>query len=119
MLVSFEKQTDGPWRLFGSSRVARLIQKKSPLTQCSTCWDFHSEANCDRFPVCKRCGDKDHYTNDCQETDPKCVNCLAVHEADFDKCLARPRRIDRDLEEAHEEREGQGQAGRGWAVSLA
>lgn len=91
-LISFEKPTERTWRLFGASRLARLIQKKTPLSQRGRCWDFHSEATCEKTQRCRRCGGIDHDGTECRAADPRCVNCLAVHEADYEQCLARPRR---------------------------
>ncbi|KAJ6436239.1 DDE superfamily endonuclease [Purpureocillium lavendulum] len=60
LLVSFLKPTQKLWRLFGSSRLARYIDKPIAPSQCDKCWDFHARHSCDRRPSCKRCGKAQH-----------------------------------------------------------
>ena len=89
LLVSFLTPTQKPWRLFGSSRLARYIDKPIAPSQCDKCWDFHARHSCDRRPSCKRCGKPHHRDSNC--TAPtQCANCLGPHTADFTECPARP-----------------------------
>lgn len=90
VIVSFEKPISHSWRLFGVSQPARLIKKKSPLTQCTRCWDFHSTINCVRAVACAKCGSRDHTRDDC-EAAARCAGCLGPHAADFPSCPARPK----------------------------
>ncbi|KAJ6437095.1 reverse transcriptase [Purpureocillium lavendulum] len=89
LLVSFLKPTQKPWRLFGSSRLARYIDKPVAPRQCDKCWDFHARHSCDRRPSCKRCGKAGHDDSSCAAPE-QCGNCLGPHAADFLKCPARP-----------------------------
>ena len=89
LLVSFLAPTQKPWRLFGSSRLARYIDKPVAPSQCDKCWDFHARHSCDRRPSCKRCGKSHPHDSNC--TAPtQCANCLGPHTADFTECPARP-----------------------------
>ncbi len=89
LIVSFLEPTKKPWRLFGSSRLARYIDKPAVPSQCDKCWDFHGRHNCDRRPSCKRCGKVGHDDSSCAAPE-QCANCLGPHAADFLKCPARP-----------------------------
>lgn len=91
LIVSFLEPTQRPWRLFGSSRLARYIDKPSMPSQCDKCWDFHARHSCDRQPSCKRCGKNSHGSEACTAPE-QCANCLGPHAADFSKCPARPKR---------------------------
>jgi len=92
LLVSFLEPTKRRWRLFGCSRLARLIIKAPVLSQCENCWDYHSKYGCNREAHCKRCGKIGHGHEECSAPE-QCVNCLAPHAADFPICPARPKRI--------------------------
>ncbi|KAM4066777.1 ribonuclease H-like protein [Hirsutella rhossiliensis] len=74
MIVSFQAAIQRRWRLFGTSRLARLIAKTARPAQCDTCWDYHSRYACDRKQACRRCGGKDHRDNDCKQPE-RCANC--------------------------------------------
>ncbi|PON11103.1 hypothetical protein C2W62_46585, partial [Candidatus Entotheonella serta] len=89
LIVSFLEPTQKPWRLFGSSRLARYIVKPLAPRQCDKCWDFHARHSCDRLPSCKRCGKAGHDDSSCAAPE-QCGNCLGPHAADFLKCPARP-----------------------------
>ena len=89
LLVSFLAPTQKLWRLFGSSRLARYIDKPAAPSQCDKCWDFHARHSCDRRPSCKRCGKSHPHDSNC--TAPtQCANCLGPHTADSTECPARP-----------------------------
>jgi len=88
LIVSFLEPTQKSWRLFGSSRLARYIDKPTVPRQCDKCWDFHARHSCDRRPTCKRCGKAGHDSS-CAAPE-QCGNCLGPHAADFLKCPARP-----------------------------
>ena len=60
LIVSFTSPVPRHWRLFGSSKPARLVNKTDPPHQCDNCWDFHSRAGCIRDKYCKRCGKSGH-----------------------------------------------------------
>ncbi|KJZ70474.1 hypothetical protein HIM_10146 [Hirsutella minnesotensis 3608] len=91
LVISFLESTTKPWRLFGTSRLARHMDKPSIPKQCDKCWDFHARHNCDRLPCCQRCGKKNHSFESCSAPE-QCVNCLGPHTADFAQCPARPKR---------------------------
>ncbi|RBA11869.1 hypothetical protein FPRO05_14148 [Fusarium proliferatum] len=93
LLVSFLKPTKRFWSLFGSS-AARLVDKTNRLRQCETCWGYHFARSCYRQPVCQRCGKTGHSTGDCAAPE-QCVNCLGPHQANFDKCPDRPKKVRR------------------------
>ena len=87
--MSFLAPTQKLWRLFGSSRLARYIDKPAAPSQCDKCWDFHARHSCDRRPSCKRCGKSHPHDSNC--TAPtQCANCLGPHTADSTECPARP-----------------------------
>ncbi len=92
LIVSFLDPTQRPWRLFGSSRLARYIDKPSIPSQCDRCWDYHARHSCDRTARCRRCGKIDHRSQECAALD-QCANCLGPHCADDPKCPARPKRV--------------------------
>ncbi|RKK47600.1 hypothetical protein BFJ69_g18169 [Fusarium oxysporum] len=91
LLVSFLKPKKRFWSLFGTS-AARLVDKTNRLRQCETCWGYHFARSCYRQPVCQRCGKTGHSTGDCAAPE-QCVNCLGPHQANFDKCPDRPKRV--------------------------
>ncbi|KNB15715.1 hypothetical protein FOXG_14138 [Fusarium oxysporum f. sp. lycopersici 4287] len=91
LLVSFLKPTKRFWSLFGSS-AARLIDKTDRPRQCETCWGYHFARNCHRQPVCQRCGKTGHIIDNCTAPE-QCINCLGPHQANFQKCPARPKRV--------------------------
>ncbi|TXC09755.1 hypothetical protein FocTR4_00004480 [Fusarium oxysporum f. sp. cubense] len=91
LLVSFLKPIKRFWSLFGSS-AARLVNKTNRLRQCETCWGYHFARSCYRQPVCQRCGKTGHSTGDCAAPE-QCVNCLGPHQANFDKCPNRPKKV--------------------------
>ncbi|KAF4460560.1 reverse transcriptase [Fusarium albosuccineum] len=91
LLVSFLKPTKRYWSLF-CSRAARLLHKTDRLRQCETCWGYHSARSCHRQPVCQRCGKTGHKAVVCAASE-QCVNCLGPHPANFQGCLAQPRKV--------------------------
>lgn len=92
LIISFLEPTVRRWRLFGSSRIARLITKSPMPTQCENCWDYHSKYGCNRQTHCKLCGKTGHSHESCSAPE-QCANCMAPHAADFPICPARPKRI--------------------------
>lgn len=56
VVVALAEPTTRPWKLFSSSRVARLITKSGAPKQCETCWDYHPRTVCDRKLRCGYCG---------------------------------------------------------------
>ncbi len=91
LVISFLEPTKRPWRLFGASRLARVLKKSNSPRPCSTCWDYHAQRVCARSSVCKRCGEPGHALEGCTAPE-RCVNCFGPHAADFTKCPARPKR---------------------------
>ena len=65
LLVSFLEPVPRRWRLFGSSKLARFLDKFPLPTQCENCWDFHSKYGCNRVSHCKRCGKTGHSHETC------------------------------------------------------
>ncbi|KAL6404545.1 hypothetical protein AUP68_13938 [Ilyonectria robusta] len=53
LLISFLEQLKHAFCLFGTSRLARLIQKTARPNQCNLCWDYHSRHSCDRTARCQ------------------------------------------------------------------
>jgi hypothetical protein len=104
LLVSFLKPTKRFWSLFGSS-AARLIDKTDRLRQCETCWGYHFARNCHRQPVCQRCGKTGHIIDNCTAPE-QCINCLGPHQANFQKCPARPKRVHGVLRRLTKEQRG-------------
>ncbi|EFY95407.2 Endonuclease/exonuclease/phosphatase [Metarhizium robertsii ARSEF 23] len=92
LIVSLLEPTKRPWSLFGTSRPARLIEKKNPPKQCENCWDYHTRHACNRQTRCKRCGKSDHTSDGCTAAE-QCANCLGPHTADLVTCPARPKRV--------------------------
>lgn len=89
--VSFLEQPNKPWRLFGSSQPARLLEKHNPPNQCKTCWGYHPRRDCRRTVRCRRCGLTGHLEEKCTAQE-QCANCLGPHVADTPTCPARPKR---------------------------
>ncbi|KAM4061057.1 endonuclease-reverse transcriptase domain-containing protein [Hirsutella rhossiliensis] len=81
MIVSFQAAIQRRWRLFGTSRLARLIAKTARPAQCDTCWDYHSRYACDRKQACRRCGGKDHRDNDCKQPERRTIRVLQANVA--------------------------------------
>ncbi|KJZ69981.1 hypothetical protein HIM_10626 [Hirsutella minnesotensis 3608] len=42
LIISLLEPTKRPWSLFGTSRVARHIERANPPKQCENCWDYHT-----------------------------------------------------------------------------
>lgn len=76
-----------PFRLFGTSSVARPIIKTPKPTQCPKCWAYHDARTCNYEKKCKQCNSTEH--TDCQGP-PRCANCKGPHAADNNSCPARP-----------------------------
>lgn len=91
LLISFLEQPKHAFRLFGTSRLARLIRKTAKPNQCNLCWDYHSRHSCDRTARCVSCGRTPHEGMPC-EHETQCLNCRGPHPSDDGKCPARPRR---------------------------
>ncbi|KAL6405974.1 high-affinity glucose transporter RGT2 [Ilyonectria robusta] len=91
LLISFLEQPKHSFRLFGTSRLARLIRKTARPNQCNLCWDYHSRHSCDRTARCVSCGRTPHEGMPC-EYETQCLNCRGPHPSDDRKCPARPRR---------------------------
>ncbi|EXU94461.1 hAT family dimerization domain protein, partial [Metarhizium robertsii] len=81
-----------PWSLFGTSRLARLIERTNPPKQCENCWDYHTRHACNRQTRCKRCGKTNHASDSCTAPE-QCANCLGPHAVDLVACPARPKRV--------------------------
>jgi hypothetical protein len=92
LIVSFLEPTKRPWSLFGTSRLARHIERTNPPKQCETCWDYHTRHACNRQTRCKRCGRTNHASDSCTAPE-QCANCLGPHAADLAACPARPKRV--------------------------
>jgi hypothetical protein len=92
LIISFLQPSKRRWRLFGTSQLARIVEKTRPPNQCDTCWGFHSKYSCNHHPRCGRCGKLNHTTESCTAPE-QCANCLGPHAADFPKCPARPKRV--------------------------
>ncbi|KJK86212.1 hypothetical protein H633G_09933 [Metarhizium anisopliae BRIP 53284] len=63
LIISFLEPTKRPWSLFGTSRLARHIERTNPPRQCENCWDYHTRHACNRQTRCKRCGKTNHATH--------------------------------------------------------
>ncbi|EFZ02030.2 Reverse transcriptase [Metarhizium robertsii ARSEF 23] len=95
LIISFLEPTKGPWSLFGTSRLARLIERTNPPKQCENCWDYHTRHACNRQTRCKRCGKTNHDSDSCTAAE-QCANCLGPHTANLAACPARPKRVPRN-----------------------
>ncbi|KID83217.1 hypothetical protein MGU_09498 [Metarhizium guizhouense ARSEF 977] len=71
LIISFLEPTKRPWSLFGTSRLARHIERTNPPRQCENCWDYHTQHACNRQTRCKRCGKTNHASDSC--TAPRAV----------------------------------------------
>ena len=91
LIISFLEPTKRPWSLFGTSRLARLIERTNPPKQCENCWDYHTRHACNRQTRCMRCGKTNHTSDGCTAPE-QCANCLGPHTADLSTCPARPKR---------------------------
>ncbi|KJZ76675.1 hypothetical protein HIM_04011 [Hirsutella minnesotensis 3608] len=91
LIISLLEPTKRPWSLFGTSRVARHIERTNPPKQCENCWDYHTRHACNRQTRCKRCGKTNHASDSCTAPE-QCANCLGPHAADLAACPARPKR---------------------------
>ena len=90
MIVSFKQPILKEWRLFGSSSLARLLDKPKVSSQCEICWDFHYWKNCSRPQRCGQCGQKGHSSVEC--TSPQqCPNCLEPAPANHLLCPLQPK----------------------------
>ena len=91
-IISFAQPITKASRLFDASEPARLINKKSPPTQCKKCWEFHDEHRCQRRSLCKSCAQPAH-EGSCNEPE-RCVLCRGPHTATDLACPVRPVRRD-------------------------
>lgn len=87
-------------RLFGMITNARLLSKRTSVTQCTRCWKWHNTRSCARPPRCRLCGSSEHteegHVNRCAAPDPhlcppRCLHCHGPHVADDPECLLRPK----------------------------
>jgi hypothetical protein len=92
LLVSFLQPITRPWSLFGTSWVAKLVKKAGSIRQCDNCWDYHSKHLCRRQQRCRHCGKLGHRADACN-VKVQCTNCLGPHEANYENCPARPKRV--------------------------
>lgn len=86
IVVSFSKPTR-PFRLFGTSSLARQIIKHPKPSQCPKCWGYHDARLCNSERRCKQCSAFGH--SSC-EAPARCTNCKGPHMADEKYCPARP-----------------------------
>ncbi|POS87221.1 hypothetical protein EPUL_002404 [Erysiphe pulchra] len=86
IVVSFTTEVR-PFRLFGTSSVARPIIKTPKPTECPKCWAYHDDRICNYEKRCKQCNSTEH--TDCQAP-PRCTNYKDPHAADKNSCPARP-----------------------------
>ncbi|KAF3056882.1 Endonuclease/exonuclease/phosphatase, partial [Daldinia childiae] len=91
LIISFLEPTKRLWSLFGTSRLARHIERNNPPRQCENCWDYHTRHACNRQTRCKRCGKTNHASDSCTAPE-QCANCLGPHAVDLAACPARPKR---------------------------
>ncbi|EXU95536.1 reverse transcriptase domain protein [Metarhizium robertsii] len=91
LIISFLEPTTRPWSLFGTSRLARHIERSNPPKQYENCWDYHTRHTCNRQTRCKRCGKTNHASDSCTAPE-QCANCLGLHAVDLAACPARPKR---------------------------
>ncbi|KAK5994259.1 putative RNA-directed DNA polymerase from transposon BS-like protein [Cladobotryum mycophilum] len=89
MIVSFPTPITKRWRLFGSSRMARYLEKSKLPEQCVWCWDYHSWRHCSRKQRCNRCGKTDHDFETCQRPE-QCPNCLEPAPPNHKDCSMKP-----------------------------
>ncbi|KHO10906.1 hypothetical protein MAA_11443 [Metarhizium robertsii ARSEF 23] len=75
LIISFLEPTTRPWSLFGTSRLARHIERSNPPKQYENCWDYHTRHTCNRQTRCKRCGKTNHASDSCTAPE-QCANCL-------------------------------------------
>ncbi|POS84528.1 hypothetical protein EPUL_004872 [Erysiphe pulchra] len=85
-IVAHFKQATNPFRLFGTSSMARLIIRSPKPTQCPKCWAFHDTRLYNSEQKCKQCGTSGH--SNCQAT-LRCLNCKGPHAASETHCPAR------------------------------
>ncbi|KAF6515080.1 hypothetical protein HZS61_004986 [Fusarium oxysporum f. sp. conglutinans] len=92
-IISF-LQPVRPFRLFGTSSLARTIEKKCmPTRHNPGCQGYHTNRFCGRNPRCGHCGeiateDKPH-AEPCNKP-AKCANCYGPAPADHESCPAKP-----------------------------
>lgn len=77
-----------PFRIFSGPK-SQIIEKKSPIVQCTNCWDYHPARNCVRPNRCGGCTQQVVH-GDCAYS--RCANCLGPHTANDLKCPCRPHR---------------------------
>ena len=94
LIISFEKAVHGNFRLLGAGSYSFRLTKAKRLAQCQNCWLFHPPVRCTATKTCRTCGitDQDHDVENCQAT-PKCTNCHGPHQADYEGCYARPKKV--------------------------
>lgn len=79
--------------------IQRYKPSKKPGTQCFRCQGFgHASRNCNRPAQCVKCAQL-HPTWECpkkdKESPAQCCNCQQDHPANYGKCTARLKYIDR------------------------
>lgn len=86
-IVAHFKQSTNPFRMFGTSSLARLVTKSPKPTQCPKCWAFHDTRLCNSEQRCNQCSAFGH--SSCEKP-YRCINCKGPHAANEPRCPARP-----------------------------
>lgn len=88
-----------PFRLFGASALARLIEKRATIQRHNPgCQGFHTNRYCHRQQRCETCSNtlEEDHQQPCQ-LPPRCSNCYGPFPASHENCPARPIWKDRDI----------------------
>jgi len=94
--ISFTSPVQSGFKIF-DSKPARKLERKTQITQCDRCLDYHDPRACTRNEKCRNCGkDKAQCTQPCNRP-PKCANCNGPHRTIWEGCAARPKRKDGEV----------------------
>lgn len=90
-IVSF-LQPVRPFRLFSTSEMAKLVNKKPPLRLHDPgCQGYCAGTRCKRVPRCHNCGDRlDQHDGGVCAKPTKCANCCGPFRSGHDDCPAKP-----------------------------
>ena len=90
--ISFPKPINKPFRLFGTSDLARPAKERLTPLQCIRCHGFHNTRACRGSLRCGRYGSTKHLSL-AYNAKPQCLNCLGPHKARNGSCPVKPKPV--------------------------
>jgi hypothetical protein len=89
-VIHLAEKVNKPFRLFETSSIARLIERKPKHARCTRCMDWHRPETCHKTPTCADCGHNAHPNQPC-ELEQRCPVCHEKGPTDHKDCRLAPK----------------------------